>query len=178
MLRAMSNRFRAFPCFATLFSLAALAVPARASITLDATSYTAAASPATTFTFNHVLGAGGNRLVVCTVAMSNPTTGFTQAGPTVTFGGVMMTAVAQAPGSSQNTPKVEGEMFWANDTTLSALSGSQVVSVTIPGSLTVGVVAGCSSYFGCRAVRPGVVGRQLQRQRNRRSGHCFRSRHR
>ncbi|MES2392517.1 MAG: glycosyl hydrolase family 28 protein [Acidobacteriota bacterium] len=156
----MSNRLTAIPCLATVLSLAAMfaAAPASASITLDATSSTTAASPATTFTFNHVLGAGGNRLVVCTVAMSNPTTAFTQAAPTVTFGGVTMTEVAQAPGSAQNSPKVEGAMFWANDSTLSGLSGSQVVSVTIPGSLTVGAVAGCSSYFGAAQSGPESSG--------------------
>jgi polygalacturonase len=133
-------------------------VPAFGGVQLDATSVQTEPAGTFSFTFAHVLGNGGNRLVVCTVAMSNPTTSFTQAAPSVSFGGVAMTAVAQAPGSSQNSPKVEGEMFYANDTTLSALTGSQTVTVTIPGSLTVGVVAGCSSYFGVLQAAPESSG--------------------
>ncbi len=134
-----------------------------AQVTFDAGSMgTTSALGVTSLSFNHTLGTGGNRLVVCTVSISAPSTGFTQVVPTVTYGGVTMTPVAQAPGSSQNTPKIESEMFWANDSTLSALSGVQSVSVTIPSGLGAptgaGMAAGCSSYFGVKQQAPEATG--------------------
>jgi hypothetical protein len=136
------------------------AAPLSGQVIFDASSNQSAATGSTTVTFQHVLGSGGNRLVVCTVALSNPTTGFTQITPTVSFGGVAMTPVAQAPGSAQSSPKIETEMFWANDTTLSALTGTQTVSVSLSATPNAGVVAGCSSYIGVvkAGVKPGQWG--------------------
>jgi len=85
---------------------------ASVAVTFDASSSSSAPSGTSSFTFNHVLGSGGNRLLVCTVALSTPTSTITQFYPTVTFGNVPMTPIAQSPGSSQNNPRVEGIIYW------------------------------------------------------------------
>jgi polygalacturonase len=132
-----------------------------AAVTVDYTSSATAATGTTAFTFQHNLGSSGsNRLVVCSVDIADPTTAVTNVTPTVTFGGVAMTAIplSQAPGVGQNTSKIESEMFYANDTTIGPLSGSVTVSVSLPSTPTGGVAAGCTSFYGMAQAVPDAAG--------------------
>ena len=52
--------------------LCGAAAPVFAAITVDTTSFQLAGSGSTSMSFNHVLGAGANRLVVCGVAIATP----------------------------------------------------------------------------------------------------------
>ncbi|MDR3735730.1 MAG: glycosyl hydrolase family 28 protein [Acidobacteriaceae bacterium] len=137
-----------------------LTQPASAAITVDASSQQIAATGTTSFGFNHTLGTGSNRLVVCSVQIANPTTAVTNVTPVVTFGGFTMTAIAasQAPGTGQNTSKIESEMFYLNDVTLGSTSGVVAVNVTLPSAPTGGVSAGCTSFFGMAQAGPEAEG--------------------
>lgn len=143
---------------AAAFMLAGL--PAHASYPVDATSSTTAASTNTT-TFNHTLGTGNNRLVVCGVQTSNPTTGLPFSTPTITFGGKTMNVIpnTQAP-TSGSSVKIETVMFYLNDTTLGAASGSQSVVVTF-GAAQAAWTAGCTSFFDIQQTSPETSGTYL-----------------
>ena len=110
--------------------------------------------------FPYTLGVGTNRLVVCGIQIANPTSAVSNVTPTVMFGTVTMTAIAtsQAPGSGQNTSKIESEMFYTNDTALGTASGSITVTVTLPSAPTGGVAAGCTSFFGAAQDAPEAAG--------------------
>jgi hypothetical protein len=84
---------------------------ASAQVTKDASSVMTAAALSTAVTFNHVLGTGSNRLVVCGVAISNPTTAQAPQIPAISFGGVAMHAVAATQIGAGSTTKIEGEMW-------------------------------------------------------------------
>ena len=134
-----------------------------AAVTWDANSSAIGTVGTTSLSFNHVLGVGSNRLVVCGVQIANPTTAIANTTPTVTFDGFPMTAIggSQAPTSAQsNTSKIESEMFYLNDTSLGAVSGSVAVSVTLPAGYTPtgGVAASCSSFFGMAQAGPETMG--------------------
>src|SRR5271168_3282772 len=72
-----------------------IAAPAYSQITLDATSTpsTQAAAGATTLTWNHTLGSGSNRMIVCAVAYGYNDTALTTplSTPSMTFNGLAMT---------------------------------------------------------------------------------------
>lgn len=145
-------------CVFVLGVLGGLAVQAAAAVTADATSGTTAAVGTQSFSFNHVLGTGANRLVVCSVQIANPAASVSLVTPTLTFGGQTMTAIAASQSPTSST-KIESEMFYINDKTLGSMSGTQTVAVTIPGTApTGGVAATCSSFFGMAQAGPEAVG--------------------
>ena len=150
---------------AAIVTLFAGGVAAHATITVDTSTAVTETTGTTSFMFPYTLGVGTNRLVVCGVQIANPTSAVSNVTPTVMFGTVTMTAIAtsQAPGSGQNTSKIESEMFYTNDTALGTASGSITVTVTLPSAPTGGVAAGCTSFFG--AAQDG--GECVQRQRHR-----------
>src|SRR6516162_3541461 len=89
--KAIDNRWFEFGVSASkAVAVAVLAaclegVPASAAITKDAASQQIAAQGTTSVSLNHLLGSGTNRLVVCGVQISNPTSAVTNYSPTVTF---------------------------------------------------------------------------------------------
>lgn len=148
-----SFRRMAFVCSAVSL-LAAVNGPRAMAASFDAASYGTAASGSTTVSFNHTLGTGANRLVVCGVSVGSPDTAVAPITVGVTFGGVAMNLAVQTPTHSQaSTSKISGDLFYLNETGLGAASGSQVV-VTLQSAPTGPVVAGCSSYFGMAQSAP------------------------
>jgi hypothetical protein len=135
------------------------AVGAAGQVTKDASSFVTAASGSTTATFNHVLGTGTARLVVCGVTISSPTTGIAAQTPTVTFGGVAMHAVSTSQIVSGSASKIESEMLYANDTDLGTMSGTETVNVTL-GTAPIGggLAVGCTSFFGVTQAAPETAG--------------------
>jgi len=130
---------------------------ASAAITVDATSQQFGAIGTTSLTFPHTLGSGSGRLVVCGVQIANPTTAIANITPTVTIGGIPMIAItgSQAPTHTEaSTSKIEGEMFYVNDTGLGSTSGVVTVDVELPSTPTGGVAASCTSFFGMAQTAP------------------------
>jgi polygalacturonase len=148
------------------------AVPASANITPDATSqsYLSIPNPAsgtTSFSFNHTLNAGSNRLVVCSVQVSTPNGNETSYQPVVTFNGIQMTAIssAQYPPTTSGTSKIESDMFYLDDRSLTSFSGSMPVIVnllqapTTPTSPTTSAAGAiCATFFGVAQNGPEVAG--------------------
>ena len=156
MKRSSQAVFRAL-----LFLFIASSVPALAAAKLDATSYNIATAGTTSLTFTHTLGTGASRLVVCGVQIANPTAAVANVTPTVTFGGLPMTAIttSQAPSTVQsNTSKIESEMFYLNDSSLGTTSGAVTVSVTLTTAPTGGLAASCSSFTGMAQTGPESAG--------------------
>jgi polygalacturonase len=136
------------------------AAPAFAQITFDGKSQGIGTAGATSVSFSHVLGAGSDRLLVCGVQISNPTTNVVNVTPTVTFNGIAMTAIpsSQAPSTSEaTTGKIESEMFYLGDTGLASLSGSYAVNVSVPTAPQGSVGAACVSFFGVAHTGPEAV---------------------
>ena len=124
---------------------------ASAAVTVGATSQQFGTVGATSLVFTHTLGAGTNRLVVCSVQIANPTTAVANVNPTVTYAGITMNAIpaSQAPTPAQsNTSKIESEMFYLTDSSLGTISGSVPVTVSLPSTPTGGIGASCTSFFG------------------------------
>jgi polygalacturonase len=172
--KAKSVAYKAFVAVAMAGCFAA--APAFADIVVDKSSqaFVPIADPSagtTTFTFNHSLGSGSNRLVVCSVQVSTPNGYETSYKPVVTFNGIQMTAIptAQYPlTTSSTTSKIESDMFYLNDSTLGSASGSLPVIVnllqapTTPTSPTTsGAGAICTSFFGVAQVGPEVSGTEF-----------------
>ena len=135
-------------------------VAGRASaVVADATSQQLGAIGQTSLTFSHNLGAGSNRLVVCSVQIANPTTAVANVTPTITFAGVAMTPISasQAPSVSPTTSKIESEMFYVNDTGLGTASGPVSVSLTLPGPTSGGFAINCTSFFGVSQAAPEIA---------------------
>ena len=162
MLRGLTVGYRSMSRVAML-SLAALLFPsvsASASIALDATSSQTGPAGTTSLTWSHVLGSGGNRMVVCGVtlgyndtALAIPTANTALAS--MTFDGVAMTMATQAPTHAQSsTSKIVSEVFYISDTGLGVRAGSYNVVVTIPTAVTGGASAGCTSLFGVNQSAP------------------------
>ena len=134
-------------------------VGASGQITKDAVSSQTAAVGSTSISFNHVLGAGANRLVVCGVAIATPDTAVAVIVPTMTFAGQAMTFIAEAPTHAQApTSKVFGAFFYLNDTSLGGTSGTVAVSASLPSTPTGPVAAGCASFFGLAQAGPVTFG--------------------
>lgn len=132
---------------------------ASAQVTKDASSFATAATASTSVSLTHVLGTGSSRLVVCGVTISSPTTAIALQTPVVTFGGVAMHAVSASQIGSGSTSKIESEMFYANDTDLGTMNGSQTVSVTLTTApIGGGLAAGCTSFFGVTQAAPETAG--------------------
>ncbi len=162
MLRALTVGFRPISRVA-MVSLASFlfpCLPAMASIALDATSTQTAPAGSTSLTWTHVLGSGGNRMVVCGVtlgyndtALAIPTTNTALAS--MTFDGVAMTMATQAPTHAQSsTSKIVSEIFYISDTGLGVRTGSYTVAVNINTAVTGGASAGCTSLFGVNQSAP------------------------
>ncbi|WP_420238540.1 InlB B-repeat-containing protein [Telmatobacter bradus] len=136
-----------------------LALPANASITFDSASGTDATVGATALSFTHTLGTGSNRLVVCSVQIADYTAALALDTPTVTYGGIGMTAISGAlyPTTSK-TSKIQTEMFYLDDNTIGSLSGVQAVSVSLASAPTGGIAASCSSYAGVAQTGPAASG--------------------
>ncbi len=120
---------------------------AGAAVTFDASS-SQTGGAVSSISWSHTLGAGANRLVVCEVAISNPSTAVAYSNPVVSFGGVTLTAIAGSLAPASGSSKIQSQLFYGTDTTLSALVGPQTVTVTestMPGG---GTAAGCTSFFG------------------------------
>jgi uncharacterized repeat protein (TIGR02543 family) len=139
-------------------------LPAFAVVQLDATSTQVATQGATSMSWNHTLGSGANRMIVCGITLGyNDTAQSTQpttpasAYPSMTFNGVAMTLAVDAPLHSQSsTSKVESLIFYISDTTLGTPApGTYPVALTIPVAVTAGVSGGCSSFFG--VLQPGTA---------------------
>lgn len=160
MLRGLSVRFRATSRVAMVFLAAFLfsGLPALASIALDATSTQTAPASTTSLSWNHVLGSGGNRMVVCGVTFGYNDTAQASPlspAPTMTFDGVAMTASVQAPTHAQSsTAKIFSQIFYISDAGLGSRVGSYTVAVTIPTAVTGGASAGCTSMFGVNQAAP------------------------
>ena len=163
MLRVVSTRNRLIPCLAAmLLSSFVVASPARASITLDATSTGVGLQGSTSLSWNHTLGSGGNRMVVCGIsygyndaALSSPLS----PAPSMTFNGVAMTSAFQAPthalGSSS---KIYSQLFYILDANLPVSPGAYTAALTIPTAVTGGVSGGCTSLFGVNQSAPEASG--------------------
>ena len=165
--KAIDNRWFEFGVSASkAVAVAVLAaclegVPASAAITKDAASQQIAAQGTTSVSLNHLLGSGTNRLVVCGVQISNPTSAVTNYSPTVTFAGFPMTKIAGSQSPSQTdatTNKIESVMFYLDDNTLTGVSGTVPVSVTgITPAPQGSAGATCVSYFGVGQAGPEAV---------------------
>lgn len=137
------------------------AMPATAAITQDNTSTAVGLAGATSLMWNHTLGSGGNRMVVCTVAMGYNDTALTSPiTVSMTFNGMAMTSAVQSPthavGSSS---KIYSQIFYISDTTLGTpAAGSYPVVLTLPSAVTGGVVGGCTSLFGALQSAPEATG--------------------
>lgn len=164
MLRVLPVRLRAISSVAMMF-LAAFLFSGRtafASIALDATSTQTGPAGTTSFTWTHVLGSGGNRMVVCGVtfgyndaALASPLS----PAPSMTFDGVAMTASVQAPTHAQSSSaKIFSQIFYISDTGLGSRVGNYTVAVTIPTAVTGGASAGCTSMFGVNQAAPEATG--------------------
>jgi hypothetical protein len=130
-----------------------------ASVTFDASSSQTGAA-VSSITWSHVLGAGGNRLVVCEVSVSNPSTAVAYTNPVVSFGGVTLTPISGSLAPASGTSKIQSQLFYGTDTTLSALVGTQTVTVTESSAPAGGTAAGCTSFFG--VAQSGPYGAALQ----------------
>jgi len=129
------------------------ALPACAAVQLDATSSQVAAQGATSLSWSHVLGSGGNRMIVCGVTFGYNDTAVNaplSPSPTMTFNGVAMTPAIQAPTHAQSsTAKIFSQIYYITDTTLGVpAAGTYTVSVTNFTAVTGGASGGCSSFFG------------------------------
>jgi uncharacterized repeat protein (TIGR02543 family) len=137
-----------------LFSGAA----AQAAITLDATSTQTGPAGATSLTWNHMLGSGGSRMVVCGVTFGYNDTALASPlapAPSMTFDGVAMTASVQAPTHAQSsTAKIFSQIFYISDAGLGSRAGSYTLVVTIPTAVTGGASVGCTSLFGVNQAAP------------------------
>ncbi|HEY5328310.1 MAG TPA: glycosyl hydrolase family 28 protein [Acidobacteriaceae bacterium] len=130
-----------------------------AQITKDGVSSQTAALGSQSISFSHTLGAGANRLVVCGVAISTPAAFVAPIVPTMTFAGIRMTAITEAPTAAEtNTAKVFSALFYLNDTSLGSTSGTVAVSASLPSAPTGPVAAGCASFFGLAQAGPEVSG--------------------
>src|ERR1035437_837183 len=136
MLRGLTVGYRSTSRMAML-SLAAFLfpyMPASASIALDATSTQTGPAGTTSLTLSHVLGSGGDRMVVCGVTFGYNDTALASPlnpAPAMTFDGVAMTASIQAPTHAQSsTAKIFSQIFYISDTGLGARVGSYTVAVT------------------------------------------------
>jgi hypothetical protein len=146
-----------------MFALASCLFAARpsAAVTVDATSSSDGTVGTTSLTFTHTLGSGSNRLVVCGVQIANPSAAVANVTPTVTFGGIAMTAItaSQAPSAIETgTSKIESEMFYLNDSSLGTMTGAETVSVRLTTAPTGGLAASCTSFFGMAQTGPESAG--------------------
>jgi len=135
-------------------------MPAFAVVQLDSTSTQTAPQGATSLSWSHVLGNGGNRMVVCGVTFGYNDTAQTSPlvpAPTMTFNGVAMTSALQAPTHAlSSTSKVFSQIFYISDTTLGTpAAGTYTVALSNFTAVTGGLSAGCSSFFG--VAQPGTV---------------------
>jgi len=164
MLRrcAVGHRLVTHTVLAFLWIFLLSALPSSASIALDATSTSLAGAGATSLSWTHVLGSGGNRMVVCGVTFGYNDTALSSPlnpAPSVTFDGVTMTASVQAPTHAQSsTAKIYSQLFYISDSGLGARVGSYTVAVTIPTAVTGGASAGCTSLFGVNQAAPEATG--------------------
>jgi len=147
--------------FAILLLAASLSgtLCASASITLDATSTQTGPAGTTSLTWNHTLGSGGNRMVVCGVALGYNDAAMAAplaSSPTMTFDGLPMTSAIQAPTHAESsTSKIFSQIFYISDTSLASVAGGTYsVVLTIPTATTGGASVGCSSLFGVNQVAP------------------------
>jgi polygalacturonase len=160
MVRVSFNRFRSIPCLGLVVSLVAflLTLPAHAAITLDSTSTGSATQGATSLSWNHTLGTGGSRMVVCGITYGYNDTSQTSPlspAPSMTFNGVAMTSAFQAPTHTlASSSKIYSQIFYISDAGLNAASGSLPVVVTIPTAVTAGASGGCTSMFGVSQSAP------------------------
>jgi Divergent InlB B-repeat domain len=160
MFRGLSVRLRVISRVAMVFLAAFLfsGVPAFASIALDATSTQTAPAGATSLSWNHVLGSGGNRIVVCGVTFGYNDTAQASPlspAPTMTFDGVAMTSAIQAPTHAQSsTAKIFSQIFYISDAGLGARAGTYTIALTIPTAVSGGASAGCTSLFGVNQSAP------------------------
>jgi Glycosyl hydrolases family 28/MBG domain (YGX type)/Divergent InlB B-repeat domain/Bacterial Ig domain len=163
MLRALTVGYRSISRVAmvSLASLLLPCLPAIASIALDTTSSQTGPAGSTSLTWTHVLGSGGNRMVVCGVTFGYNDTAVAaplSPAPSMTFDGVAMTPSLQAPSHAQSsTAKIFSQIFYISDTGLGARVGSYTVAVTIPTAVTGGASAGCTSMFGVNQTAPEVT---------------------
>jgi len=166
-----NSRFSVCRCvMLTLAAFLCSSLAASATITEDATSTQTGATASTTLTWNHTLGTGYNRAVVCTFAIANTDALIAPIVPTsMTFGGVAMTPVTipatpsttVAPTHAEtSTARIETGMFYINDgnTSFSALSGVTAVLLTLPTAPSGPIVGGCTSLFGVNPAAPEAVG--------------------
>lgn len=135
------------------------ALPAFATVQPDAVSTAVAVQGSTSLSWNHALGNGGNRMIVCGVTFGYNDLALAAPLPSVpamTFNGVAMTLAIEAPSHAQSsTSKIFSYVFYISDTALGTPApGSYAVTVSNFAAVTGGVSAGCSSFFGVNPSAP------------------------
>lgn len=155
-----SRRSARFLKVLLLISSVLVALPGFAAVQLDGTSTQVAAQGATSLSWTHPLGNGGNRMVVCGVTFGYNDTALTSPlspSPAMTFAGIAMTSALQAPSHAiSSTSKIYSQIFYISDTTLNfPAAGNYPVIVSNFPAVTGGVSGGCSSFFGIN--QPGSL---------------------